>query len=87
MNYVFIAEDKFGKDTVLVKKLSDECYLKVSQLTRMHLSTPSFEFMYVDSIDKMGLWADTMIDDPNEVERIEEQILSDFNALFGKVYK
>lgn len=83
MNYVFIAEDKNGKDTCLVKKISDDCYLKITEICRNNSNTPCYEILFVNEITET-IWADTMIDDEEEVEKIESRIIAGFRTLFGQ---
>ncbi len=84
MNYVFIAEDKNGKDTCLVKKISDDCYLKITEIYRNNSNTPCYEILFVNEIRREPIWADTMIDDEKEVEQIESRIIAGFRTLFGQ---
>lgn len=84
MNYILIASDKNQTDTVLLKQISEDCCLKITQVQSKNKPIPHFEFTYVKCLEHEFDSIYRVISDLEEVERIESQMLSGFNSLFSQ---
>lgn len=84
MNYVLIATDTHQTDTVLLKQISENCCLKITQVQRKNKPTPFFEFTYTNCVEHEFDDIYQVVSDEKEVEKYEAEMLSGFNSLFTK---
>lgn len=84
MNYILIATDKYGTDTVLLKQISDNCTLKITQIQSKSSVIPHYQFSYIDCVEQEFEPFYQVIKDVEAVERLESQILLGFNSLFNQ---
>lgn len=84
MNYILIATDKHQTDTVFLKQIAENCYLKITEVRSKTKPIPYFEFTQTNCVEHEFDPAYQLIKDPEEVLKIENRMVSTFMELFPK---
>lgn len=82
MNYILISQTKDQTDTVFLKQISENCYLKITEVRNNKKPIPYFEFTQTNCVEHEFDPDYKTIIDPDKVQEIENRMVSSFMELF-----